>query len=82
VSNQFDEEYENFGLLGEDPDETLPDLNDDRRCSCKRSPAVLARYRFQAVLRKARIRLQFLPETLCLILDSSFPPKPESIYLM
>lgn len=30
VSNVFDKEYENFGLLGEDPDEILPDLDDDR----------------------------------------------------
>jgi hypothetical protein len=72
VSNLFDEEYENFGLLREDPDEILPDLDDDRRCSCKHAPTISARYRFQAILRKARIRLQFLPETLCLTLDSSF----------
>ncbi|MEM8659858.1 MAG: TonB-dependent receptor [Pseudomonadota bacterium] len=30
VTNVFDEDYENFGLLGEDPDEVLPDLSDDR----------------------------------------------------
>ena len=82
VSNLFDEEYENFGLLGEGPGERLPDLHDDRRCSCKRASSVSARYRFHAVLRKARIHLQFLSETLCLTLDSSFPPKRESIYLV
>ena len=30
VTNVFDKDYENFGLLGEDPDEILPDLEDDR----------------------------------------------------
>jgi outer membrane receptor protein involved in Fe transport len=30
VDNVFDEEYENFGLLGEDPTEVLPDLADSR----------------------------------------------------
>lgn len=30
VTNLFDEDYENFGLLGEDPTETLPNLADDR----------------------------------------------------
>lgn len=30
VSNLFDKKYENFGLLGEDPSEVLPDLADDR----------------------------------------------------
>lgn len=30
VSNLFDREYENFGLLGEEPDEVLTDLDDER----------------------------------------------------
>lgn len=30
VSNLFDTEYENFGLLGEEPDEILSNLNDNR----------------------------------------------------
>ena len=30
VNNLFDEDYENFGLLGEEPDEVLPDLADKR----------------------------------------------------
>ncbi len=30
VTNAFDREYENFGLLGEDPTEILPDLADGR----------------------------------------------------
>ena len=30
VDNVFHEEYENFGLLGEDPTEVLPDLADER----------------------------------------------------
>ena len=30
VSNLFDEDYENFGLLGEEPAEVLPDLADQR----------------------------------------------------
>ena len=30
MTNVFDKDYENFGLLGEDPDEILPDLEDDR----------------------------------------------------
>ena len=30
VTNVFDKEYENFGLLGEDPDEVVEDLADDR----------------------------------------------------
>lgn len=30
VTNMFDEKYENFGLLGENPGEVLPDLPDDR----------------------------------------------------
>lgn len=30
VSNVFDKEYENFGLLGEEPDEVLDNLADDR----------------------------------------------------
>ena len=30
VSNLFDEDYENFGLLGEEPGEVLPDLTDNR----------------------------------------------------
>ncbi|MDX9874344.1 MAG: TonB-dependent receptor [Spongiibacteraceae bacterium] len=30
VTNLFDKEFENFGLLGEDPDEVIDDLNDER----------------------------------------------------
>ena len=30
VTNLFDKDYENFGLLGEDPTEVLPDLTDNR----------------------------------------------------
>lgn len=30
VTNLFDNEYENFGLLGEDPSEVIPGLNDTR----------------------------------------------------
>lgn len=30
VNNLFDKEYENFGLLGEDPTEIIPSLNDNR----------------------------------------------------
>ena len=30
VTNLFDQEYENFGLLGEDPSEVVPDLTDTR----------------------------------------------------
>ncbi len=30
VTNVFDEEYENFGLLGEDPSEVVPDITDTR----------------------------------------------------
>ena len=30
IDNIFDEDYSNFGLLGEDPTEVLPDLTDDR----------------------------------------------------
>ena len=30
VTNLFDTDYENFGLLGEDPGETLPFLVDNR----------------------------------------------------
>ncbi|HWK53099.1 MAG TPA: TonB-dependent receptor, partial [Hyphomicrobiales bacterium] len=30
VTNLFDTDYENFGLLGEDPDEVIPSLADDR----------------------------------------------------
>ena len=30
VNNLFDEDYENFGLLGEEPGEVLPDLTDNR----------------------------------------------------
>ncbi|HMM77760.1 MAG TPA: TonB-dependent receptor [Gammaproteobacteria bacterium] len=29
VTNLFDEDYENFGLIGEDPTEVLPNLSDD-----------------------------------------------------
>jgi len=30
IDNILDEDYENFGLLGEDPTEVLPGLADDR----------------------------------------------------
>jgi hypothetical protein len=30
ITNVFDEDYENFGLLGEDPGEILPQLTDKR----------------------------------------------------
>jgi outer membrane receptor protein involved in Fe transport len=50
VSNVFDKEYENFGLLGEDPSEILPDLNDTTPlfvgAGAPRAAWVGVRYRF------------------------------------
>lgn len=50
VTNLFDEDYENFGLLGEEPTEVLPDLADDRPLflgvGAPRGAWVGLRYRF------------------------------------
>jgi outer membrane receptor protein involved in Fe transport len=50
VTNLFDEDYENFGLLGEDPGEVLPDLSDNRPLfigvGAPRGAWVGLRYRF------------------------------------
>ncbi len=50
VTNLFDEDYENFGLLGEEPLEVLPDLADDRPLflgvGAPRGAWVGLRYRF------------------------------------
>jgi len=50
VTNLFDEDYENFGLLGEEPFEVLPDLADDRPLflgvGAPRGAWVGLRYRF------------------------------------